>query len=171
MTRPWRASRRVFIDRSRHAVPGEGLSRVGVACMTSINMGNPNWLHTWTSAALNRDECILQMSHYVRKKCLLFVSHWMKSPGAQIAEIVAKMLASERAQSDSNRHNSSMVPVDVVHTTCLLKSSFMLQDFLECSLRRLFYSQLCHWVRSPRTPYSYVGPIPDLPGWLLPGTA
>ena len=102
MTRLRRGFWRVCVVWSRCAAPGEGFSRIGVACMTSFNMGNLNWTYTLRSGFINVDGWRTEPPQSGRKKYRAYPSDWM-SVCCHAAEASAKMLASGRAQSNSNQ--------------------------------------------------------------------
>ena len=120
MTRRRRAPQRLCNVWSRRAVVGEGFSRVGVACASSLNMGNPNWTHCLTSGVTNSSRRLLQVRQIFRRKFLASVNHWMRTVHRHIAELAARMVATRRVQSDSNILSPSRPnpPVIINYPSC-----------------------------------------------------
>ena len=102
MARPRRHRRRVCIDWSRWAAPGEGFSRIRVTCMMSFNTADSYWQYTFVSGGINRDRWLIQPIQCLRKKFSMMIDHWMNSLGAQIAKIATKMIARRRSRSNSS---------------------------------------------------------------------
>ena len=67
----------------------------------SFNMGTANWLHILWSSCVDRDGWAMPPTLCVRKKFLLWIDHRMMTGSLHLAELSAKILATEWAWSNS----------------------------------------------------------------------
>ncbi len=84
---------------------------VGPTC-TTFNTAKCNWPHIFRSGWINTDWWQVNAYHTLGQKFFLLIDLWIKCLRSQITEIAAKMLATERAWSNSSgmkfRHATPM---------------------------------------------------------------